>query len=135
MEADFDGVLPHWSHVLGRRLQCKGRYLAFGKQRSLCFKVLSHSLFVTSALFLHARLALTHKRLVLPYSSPHSGAMVKISTNFAASILPTHQNTSPCHTGYGAQQPPNQSWISNQEEGKNGPRQRHRLSSGQHSTL
>ena len=37
MEADFAGVLPHWSHVLGRRPQCP--YLASRKQRPLCFKV------------------------------------------------------------------------------------------------
>ncbi|KAM0796339.1 hypothetical protein BDR22DRAFT_528472 [Usnea florida] len=53
---------------------------------------------------------------VVAYASAHSRAMVKISIDFAAFILPTHQSKSPSHTGYEAQQPPNQSWISNEEQ-------------------
>ena len=66
--------------------------------------------------FFRTLLTLIHKRTVPAYASAHSGAMVKISIDFAAFILPTHQNKSPSHTGYEAQQPPNQSWISNEEE-------------------
>ena len=93
-----------------------GTYLALRKQRPLCFKVLSHSCFISSALLLPSLLTLTHKRLVLAYPSSHAGAMVKISTDFAAFVLPTHQNKSSSHIGYEAQQPPNQFEILNEEE-------------------